>query len=115
MIQIYHNARCGKSRNCLAFLNSNNLEYQIINYLVDIPTFEDCTTIIKKLKINPIDLIRQKEKIWIDFYKNKVLTNQEIIQAMIENPILMERPIVVFDNEAIIARDLEKLADFFNL
>ena len=54
MIQIYHNSRCGKSRECLAFLEDSGKEYEIIKYLEDVPTFEELKTIIKKLGIQPI-------------------------------------------------------------
>ena len=65
MIQIYHNSRCGKSRECLAFLEKSGQEYEIVKYLEDIPTFEELKEIIKKLEIKPIELVRRKEKIWI--------------------------------------------------
>lgn len=109
MIQIYHNSRCGKSRNCLLFLENSKKEFEIINYLVDKPTFEDLTEILKKLNFKPIELVRQKETIWIENFKNNNLTDKEIIQAMVDNPILIERPIVINNEKAIIARDLDKI------
>ena len=112
MIQIYHNNRCGKSRNCLAFLEKSTLEFETINYLVDAPTFDQLTTIIRKLKIEPLDLVRKKEIIWLEKYKLKIMSDNEIIQAMIDNPLLIERPILIFNDKAIIARDLDKLANF---
>jgi arsenate reductase (glutaredoxin) len=108
MIQIYHNSRCGKSRECLAFIENSGKEYEIIKYLEDIPTFEELKIIIKKLGIKPIELVRQKEKIWIENFKDKKMTDDEIIKAMILNPILIERPIVINGNKAIIARPFEK-------
>jgi arsenate reductase len=108
MIQIYHNSRCGKSRECLAFIENSGKEYEIIKYLEDIPTFEELKIIIKKLGIKPIELVRQKEKIWIENFKDKKMTDDEIIKAMISNPILIERPIVINGNKAIIARPFEK-------
>lgn len=112
MIQIYHNQRCGKSRNCLLFLKDSNKEFEIINYLNTPPTITELTLLLKKLKFSPIELVRQKEKIWIDNYKGKILTDDQIIQAMAENPILIERPIVVKDNQAIIGRDLDQVTPF---
>lgn len=108
MIQIYHNSRCGKSRECLAFLEKSGKEYGIIKYLIDIPTFDELKEIIKKLGIKPIDLVRKKEKIWIENFKDKPLSDDEVIQAMISNPILIERPLVINGDKAIIARPLEK-------
>ena len=108
MIQIYHNSRCGKSRECLAFLEKSGQEYEIIKYLEDVPTFDELKEIIKKLGIKPIELVRRKEKIWTENFKDKPLSDDEIINAMISNPILIERPIVINGDKAIIARPLEK-------
>lgn len=110
MIQIYHNSRCTKSRECLAFLEESGLEFEVIKYLDDVPTFEELKSIIEKLGIKPIELVRRKEKIWIVNFKNLEMSDHEIIQAMISNPILIERPIVINGNKAIIARPLEKAA-----
>lgn len=112
MIQIYHNSRCGKSRNCLAFLENTKKEFKIINYLTNPPSFEELSALIKKLDIKPIELVRQKEKIWIENFKNLNLNDEEIIRAMVTNPILIERPIVINGKSAIIGRDLEKVAAF---
>lgn len=110
MIQIYHNSRCTKSRECLAFLEETGQEYEVIKYLENIPSFEELKTIIEKLGIKPIELVRQKEKIWIENFKNKAMSDEEVIQAMILNPILIERPIVINGDKAIIARPIEKAA-----
>lgn len=110
MIQIYHNSRCGKSRECLVFLENSGQEYEIIKYLEDVPTFEELKGIIQKLDIKPIELVRQKEKIWIENFKGKSLSDDEIIQAMVSNPILIERPIVINGDKAVIARPLEKVS-----
>ena len=112
MIQVYHNPRCGKSRNCLAFLTQSGQEYEIINYLDNPPSFDELVTVLNKLESKPLDLVRQKEKIWIENFKNKALTDSEIIQAMVSHPILIERPIVIKDNKAIIGRDLDRLHSF---
>lgn len=112
MIQIYHNPRCGKSRNCLALLDDASEEYQIIKYLDNPPTYEDLVVLLKKLQFKPIALVRQKEKIWIENYKNKSLSDEEIIKTMVLYPILIERPIVIKGDKAMIARDLDKATAF---
>jgi arsenate reductase len=114
MIQIYHNPRCGKSRNCLAFIEQTNQEYEIIPYLTETPSFDELKKLLGELNLQPIELVRIKEKIWIENYKGKELTNDQIIQAMIENPILIERPIVIKDGKAIIGRDLDRVASFLD-
>jgi arsenate reductase len=113
MIQIYHNPRCGKSRECLAFLEDSGKEYEVVHYLKNNPTFEELKSIIKKLTIKPLELVRQKEKIWIENYKNTTMSDDEIIQALVSNPILIERPIVINGDKAVIARPLEKAAAIF--
>ncbi len=110
MIQIYHNSRCGKSRECLVFLENSGQKYEIVKYLEDVPSFGELKEIIQKLGIKPIELVRRKEKIWTENFKDKPLTDDEIIQAIISNPILIERPIVVNGDKAVIARPLEKAA-----
>nr|WP_288832885.1 arsenate reductase (glutaredoxin) [uncultured Flavobacterium sp.] len=113
MIEVYHNPRCGKSRNCLAFLDNANQKYKIIKYLEEAPNYEELSALIEKLNLKPIELIRQKEKIWIDHFKNQQMTDEAIIKAMVENPILIERPIIIKGNKAIIAREADKIEAFF--
>jgi arsenate reductase len=114
MIQIYHNPRCGKSRNCLAFIDQSNQEYEIIPYLTETPSFEELKSLLQKLDLQPIQLVRTKEKIWIENYKGKTINDDEIVQAMIDNPILIERPIVVKNGKAIIGRDPDLVAAFLD-
>lgn len=109
MIQIYHNPRCGKSRECLTYLEQSGKEFQVIKYLETVPTIEELKVIIEKLNIKPIELVRQKEKVWIENFKNSTMTDEEIILAMVANPILIERPIVIDGKKAVIARPLEKM------
>ncbi|MBW4360963.1 arsenate reductase family protein [Flavobacterium taihuense] len=112
MMQIYHNQRCGKSRNCLLLLEKSKEEFEIINYLITRPTVAELKILLQKLNFSPMELVRQKEKIWIENYKGKTLTPDDIIEAMAENPILIERPIVVKGNQAIIGRDLDNVIPF---
>lgn len=112
MLQIFHNNRCGKSRKCLSMLESSGKEFEIISYLTTPPTIEELQKVLKKLNMTPIDLVRQKEKIWIDNYKGNVLTDQELLKIMTTNPILIERPILISEEKAIIARDEEKIINF---
>jgi arsenate reductase len=109
MITIYHNSRCSKSREGVCFLENTKQPFQVINYLENIPTKEELKELIRKLNISPIELVRKKETIWISTYKNRKLSDDEIIQVMIDNPKLIERPIIVNGDKAIIARPTEKI------
>jgi len=112
MIKIYHNNRCGKSRQALNFLKESGKDFEIIKYLENPPTFEELEVVLKKLNHKPIELVRQKEPIWIEKFKGKNLSDKEIINALVQNPILIERPILILDNKAILARTPEKLNNF---
>jgi len=108
MIQIYHNSRCSKSRQCLSLIENSGKKFEVIKYLENPPTISELTNLISKLGIEPIDLVRKKEKLWIENYKNKVFSSNELIEIMSKNPILIERPIVINGNKAVVARPIEK-------
>ena len=111
MIKIYHNPRCSKSRLGLAFLKEAGVNVEVVKYLDNTPTEEELEELIKKLGIKPIELVRKNEKIWKENYKGKNLSDKEIIKAMVENPKLIERPIVVNGDKAVIARPTEKIKE----
>jgi len=109
MIKIYHNPRCKKSREGLAILEKSNKKFEIVKYLDDIPSAETLSEMIKLLKITPIQLIRKTESIWKEHFKGKELSDAKIIEAMISNPKLIERPIVINNNKAVIGRPPENI------
>ncbi|KGL63768.1 arsenate reductase (glutaredoxin) [Polaribacter sp. Hel1_85] len=109
MIKIYHNPRCSKSRQGLTILEDSKKEFEIVKYLDTIPTEKELTEIINLLGISPIQLVRKTEKIWKEEFKGKELSDSQIIKAMIQNPKLIERPIVINNNKAIIGRPPEDI------
>ncbi|SHM72211.1 arsenate reductase (glutaredoxin) [Polaribacter sp. KT 15] len=110
MIKIYHNPRCSKSRQGLAILEESKKEFEIVKYLEEIPSEKELKAIIEKLGVSPIQLVRKTEKIWKENFKGKELSDDEIVTAMIENPKLIERPIVINNNKAVIGRPPENIA-----
>ena len=109
MIKIYHNPRCQKSREGLALLESKNVEFEVVKYLENPIDFDELNGIIDLLGISPIELIRKTEKIWKENFKGKDLSDSEIIKAMVDYPKLIERPIVVSKNKAVIGRPSENI------
>ncbi|UGS22535.1 arsenate reductase (glutaredoxin) [Flavobacterium channae] len=109
MITIYHNPRCTKSREGLCEIELLNRPFEIRKYLDEPFTKEELIDVIKKLNIKPIELVRTKESIWVEKYKGKELSDAQIIEAMLENPKLIERPIIVNGDKAVIARPKEKI------
>ena len=110
MITIYHNPRCSKSRQGLQLLEESGKEFEVVKYLENTPTEKELADIIYLLGIKPIELVRKNEAIWKENYKGKELSDQEIIKAMIQNPKLIERPIVINGNKAVIGRPLENIS-----
>ncbi|MDO9136986.1 MAG: arsenate reductase (glutaredoxin) [Lutibacter sp.] len=106
-MKIYHNPRCGKSREGLAILQEPKLPFEIVNYLENTLSTAELTEIIKLLGIPPIDLVRKNEAIWKENFKGKNMSDSEIITAMVENPKLIERPIVINKGKAAIGRPPE--------
>lgn len=111
MIKIYHNNRCSKSRCGLKILEDSGKEFQVIKYLESVPTTAELKQIISLLNISPLSLIRKNETIWKSEYKGKALTDDEIIEAMVKHPKLIERPIVINGSNAVIGRPPEKILE----
>ncbi|NJM79116.1 MAG: arsenate reductase (glutaredoxin) [Flavobacterium sp.] len=109
MITIYHNPRCTKSREGLSEIEQLGKPFTIRKYIDEPFTREELISVIDKLGIAPLALVRTKEKIWIDNYKTKNLSQDAIIEAMLLHPKLIERPIVVNGNKAVIARPKEMI------
>ncbi len=111
MLKIYHNPRCSKSRQGLEILNNSNQEFEVIKYLDNPLTTSELTELIEFLNISPIALVRKGEQIWKDNFKGKSLSDSQIIEAMAQNPKLIERPIVVKNKKAVIGRPPSLISD----
>ncbi|HEU4529846.1 MAG TPA: arsenate reductase (glutaredoxin) [Steroidobacteraceae bacterium] len=108
-ITIYHNPRCTKSRATLELLEKRGIKPRIVEYLKDTPSAADLKTIVRKLGIKPEALVRKGEDVFKQKYAGKQLTDAQWIDAMIADPILIERPIVVTEGEAAIGRPPENV------
>jgi len=107
MIKIYHNPRCSKSRQGLQILTDFQENFEVIDYLKNPLTKAELQSIVKILGIKPIDLVRKNEIIWKENFKGKNLTDNAILQAMTDFPKLIERPIVINKNKAVVGRPPE--------
>lgn len=103
-LTIYHNPACSKSRETLALLRSRGHEPRIVEYLKTPPTEAELSAIVRKLGIEPLRLVRRNEQVFKDKYAGKTLDDKQWIKAMVANPILIERPIVVRGSAAAIGR-----------
>jgi arsenate reductase len=111
VIKILHNNRCSKSRSGLELLKKSGKPFEIVPYLENLLSFEDLKKIINLLDIKPIDLVRKNEAIWKTEFTHKILSDTQIIDAMVKNPKPIERPIVINGNKAVIGRPTEKIIE----
>lgn len=109
MITIYHNPKCTKSREGLCELENFKQSVIVRKYIDEPFTKDELKSVVKKLAIKPIELVRTKEAIWSEQFKGKEMSDEAIIDAMLIHPKLIERPIVVFGDKAVIARPKEKI------
>ena len=111
-VQIYHNPRCSKSRQTLAILEENGIEPEIILYLEHTPDAKTIQGILEKLGIRARDLLRKGEDAYKEFgLSDPSLSNDFLIEKMIENPKLIERPIVIKGSKAVLGRPPENVID----
>jgi arsenate reductase len=108
-VTIYHNPRCGKSRDTLAILQGKGVEPDIIEYLKTPPTAAELRGILKKLGMKPEQIVRKGEDVYKQKFSGKPLSDDQWLDALAKNPILIERPIVVKGSKAVIGRPPENV------
>lgn len=114
MITIYHNPRCTKSREGLEVLKNSGEDYQVREYLKEPVTEEELSALLEKLGMVPIELVRTEEKTWKEKYKGKDLSDKELIRIMTEHPKLIQRPIVVKNNVAVVGRPAARIKELLD-
>jgi len=111
-VTIYHNPRCSKSRQTLALLHDRGIEPNVIEYLKAPPTAEELKSFLARLDIAPRDLMRRREAAYAENdLDNPALTEAQLIEAMVDNPILIERPIVVSGDRVALGRPPENVLE----
>lgn len=108
-MKIYHNPRCSKSRQTLQIIREAGIEPEIIDYLNDNPSADEIGELVQLLGITPKQLVRTGEDVYKELFKGRAMTDREWLQAMAENPKLIERPIVVKQKKAVLGRPPENV------
>lgn len=108
-MKIYHNPRCSKSRETLKIIQNKGLKVEVIEYLKTPPSKEALKDILMRLNRPVEEIIRKGEKLFKEKYKGLQLSQEEWIQELVNNPVLIERPIVINGNKAIIGRPPENI------
>ena len=111
-VTIYHNPRCSKSRQALALLEARNIDINIIEYLATPPNKNQLSSLLKMLNCEPRDILRSSEQAYKDLGLNDTtLSNEQLIKAMVDNPKLIQRPIVICGDRAAIGRPPENVLE----
>ena len=113
-MKIYHNTRCSKSRACYNLLKEKGVEFETIDYLKTPLSKKELRELLSKLKIPAKDLIRKGEPEFKKYFKGRELTENQWLDAMVKHPKLIERPIIVKGNKAVIGRPIEKVIELLN-
>ena len=110
-LRIYHNARCSKSRGACSLIEEAGIQAEIVNYLETPPTRAELVDLLGKLRMKPSELLRRGEAVFLEHYAGRELSEEEALDALLAHPILMERPIVVRGDRAVVARPPERVKE----
>lgn len=111
-LTIYHNNRCRRSREALDHIESKGYDIEIVEFLKTPLSISELKDLIQLLKINPMELVRKNESIWKENFKDKKMTDSHLIAVLIENPKLIQRPIIKSVTNAVIGRQINSLIRF---
>ena len=113
-VTIWHNPRCSKSRATLSLLEEHGLDPKIVEYLKTPPSAEELKSVLKKLHMKPRELMRKGEDIYKELnLADESLSDDKLIDAMVKNPVLIERPVVLYAARAALGRPPENVLDLF--
>ncbi len=113
MLKVYFKPNCSTCRTALQLIKENSdEELETIEYLVETPTQQELKEIIKMIGIKPEGLVRKKESLYKEKYEGRKITGNEWIKILTKNPILIERPIIIYNDKAIIGRPVERIVEF---
>jgi len=112
MITILHNNRCGKSRAALQYLESKGVAFEVRNYLENPLSEVEIEDLLTKLDTSIHNIIRKNEDLWKENFSETIYSDSGLVSILANYPKLLQRPIVIKDNKAIIAREIEKLEKF---
>lgn len=110
-ITIWHNPRCSKSRNAINLLEEKNINADVVKYLESTPSVEEIKNVLSLLGMGAKELMRKGETVYKDLGLAEVNDETKLIEAMAQNPILIERPVIIRGNKAVIARPIENLEE----
>jgi arsenate reductase len=113
-VVIYHNARCSKSRSACEIVAGKGIDARIVEYLRTPPDREELRALLKKLGMQASGIVRRGESVFKENYAGKTLDEEQWLDALVAHPILIERPIIVRGDRAVVGRPPEKVLELFD-
>ena len=113
-MKILHNPRCRKSREGLKILEDSGQDFTIVEYLKNPLTKEELSEVLSKLGMSAMELVRKNEKEWKENFKGLEMSEEEVVAAMVAHPKLIERPIVISGDRAVVGRPPENISQLLN-
>jgi arsenate reductase len=113
-LTVYHNPRCRKSREAIQYLQDKGLSFDIVKYLEQSFDKNTLGEVLKKIEKKPSEILRKNEVLWKKEYASKDLSEDQILQLLVKQPKLIERPIVTTTYKGVLARPIENLMEFLN-
>ena len=113
-LTVYHNPRCRKSREAVQYLEDKGLSFDIVKYLEQSFDKNTLGEVLKKIEKKPSEILRKNEVLWKKEYASKDFSEDQILQLLVEQPKLIERPIVTTTDKGVLARPIENLMEFLN-
>lgn len=110
-VSIYFNSRCKKCQSVMEILKKKQIEAKVVNYLEGTVTEQELKHVIKLLGISAEQLVRKNESVYKENFSGKNLTEEQWVKAMLEHPILIQRPIIIKGKKAVIGRPAEQVFD----
>jgi arsenate reductase len=110
---IYHNPSCSKSREACSLVKTKGLEFATVKYLEDPLGEEEIRDLLKKLGLKAEELVRKKEALYKEKYAEKVLSEKQWVSVLARHPVLIERPVIVYGNKAVIGRPTKNIEKLF--
>ena len=113
-LTIYHNPRCRKSREAIQYIKGRGVSLKIVKYLDQLFDVKSLGEVLKKIDMKPSEIVRRNEILWKKDYDGNNLSEDQILKLLVDQPRLIERPIVTLGNKGVLARPIESLIEFLN-
>ena len=113
-LTIYHNPRCRKSREAIQYMEGRGITLKIVKYLDQLFDVNSLGEVLKKIDMKPSEIVRRNEILWKKEYDGNNLSEDQILKLLVDQPRLIERPIVTLGNKGVLARPIESLIEFLN-